>query len=392
MTGTLPENANIEWLKKSAKQLLREWRAQGRDARLADAQFQLARSYGFTSWRAMRQAIDRLRDQGHEGAEGSESNAADRFLKQVGSGDMTAIKAALRLRPGLVNAVGAHPFWGGRPQPLHVAVETKRLAVFEYLLDAGADPAGINAGYDNWSPLMLALSRRLDAMSKILVDKGAPVGVCEALLMADDARLEQCLAQGPAVLEQNVPSGSLLSLARTEAAIARLMELNVSPDTRDRWGADAMEALSRLGKRGRVLVRAMARYGKEIKPEELARLGDRDALVALSRSEPDAAWSDAALVAAVDFGHHEIVEWMLANGANPNAQATFGARRAALHSAAWNGDLQIVKILVRAGADTSALDEEHQNTPLGWSRVARQVTNNPDCEEVEAYLTGLEKI
>ncbi|WP_419907773.1 ankyrin repeat domain-containing protein [Hoeflea sp.] len=389
MTDTLPENANIEWLKKSAKQLLRDWRAEGRDAKLADAQFHLARSYGFSSWRSMRQAIDRRGDRGSDQADGAGQSPADIFLQHVGSGDMAVIKADLALRPGLVNEVGAHPFWGGRPQALHVAVETKRLAVFEFLLEAGADPAGTNDGYDNWSPLMRALSRNQPVMSEILIQKKAPIGICEALLMGDDARLEACLAQGREVWQQNLPSGSLLSLARTEKAIERLMEHGVSPDDRDFWGADAMEALSRLGERGRALVDAMTRYGKAIKPEELARLGDHDALLALSRTDPRSAFSDATFMGAVDFGHHEIVEWMLSNGANPDARSRTGAKATALHSAAWNGDLKMVKILVRAGASTAALDEEHSNTPLGWAGVSRQVTNNPDCDEVEAYLQSL---
>ena len=389
MTGTLPENANIEWLKKSAKQLLREWRAQGRDARLADAQFHLARSYGFSSWRGMKRAIEQRRDSAPQQTDDAGQNPADRFLRHVGAGDMAAIKADLERRPDLVNEVAAHPFWGGRVQALHVAIETKRMAVFEFLLDAGADPVGTNDGYDNWSPLMRALSRNQPVMSRILISRGAPVGVCEALLMGNDARLEACLAQGRDVWARNLPSGSLLGLARTEKAIERLMEAGVSPDDRDRWGADAMEALSRLGEKGAVLVRTLARHGKAIRPEELARLGDKDALAALSRSAPDAAFSDAAFMAAVDFGHHDIVEWMLSNGANPNARHTIGSEGTALHSAAWNGDLDMVKILVGAGASTAALDEEHRNTPLGWSMVSRQVTNNPACEEVTAYLEGV---
>ena len=65
------------------------------------------------------------------------------------------------------------------------------------------------------------------------------------------------------------------------------------------------------------------------------------------------------------------------------------ARETALHSAAWNGDLAMVRMLVEAGADAGLLDEEHVNTPLGWSEVSRTVTNNPDCDLVTAYLAKL---
>ena len=188
MTHSLPENANLDWLKKTAKQLLRQWRAEGRDAKLADAQLFLARDHGFSSWRSMRQAIEARAAEPPAYQPDNVENPNDRFLRLVGRGDLEAIGQALRETPGLVNVVAAHPFWGGRPQPLHVAVETNRHDVFEFLLDAGADPNGENRDYDNWSPLMLASSRRRSAMIDVLVDKGATIGLCEALLMADDEK------------------------------------------------------------------------------------------------------------------------------------------------------------------------------------------------------------
>ena len=59
MTQELPQDANIEWLKKAAKRLLKDWRKEGHRAKLADAQFALAKDYGFSSWRAMKAALGR---------------------------------------------------------------------------------------------------------------------------------------------------------------------------------------------------------------------------------------------------------------------------------------------------------------------------------------------
>lgn len=389
MTQSLPENANLDWLKKSAKQLLRQWRANGHAAKLADTQFFMARSYGFSSWRDMRKAVETHRAERPESADHPAEDPADRFLQLVGRGDLHAIKDALQNRPGLVNVVAAHPFWGGRPQPLHVAIETARQDVFEFLLEAGANPNGDNRDYDNWSPLMLALSRQRNDMSDILVAKGASIGLCEALLIGDDQKLDAILADGDIPPANGRPSGSLIALARSEMAIERLIALGVSPDAKDRWGADAMEALSRLGRRGQPLLELMAQHGKEIKPEELARMGDREALETRSASASEKVFSDTVFKAAVDFGHADIASWMLSNGANPNARSPVGSRETALHSAAWNGDLAMVKILVEAGADASLIDEEHVSTPLGWSEVSRTVTNNPECDRVTAYLAEL---
>jgi ankyrin repeat protein len=79
-------------------------------------------------------------------------------------------------------SITAHPFWGGRPQPLHVAIETKRRDLFDLLLEAGADVNGTNDEYDHWSPLMLARDSEREDMRDELIRRGARVGLMEALL------------------------------------------------------------------------------------------------------------------------------------------------------------------------------------------------------------------
>ena len=50
---------------------------------------------------------------------------------------------------------------------------------------------------------------------------------------------------------------------------------------------------------------------------------------------------------------------------------------------------RIAKLLVAAGADVSARDAEHDNTPAGWAQVVITVSNNPKCKDVVEYLRGL---
>jgi ankyrin repeat protein len=134
----------------------------------------------------------------------------------------------------------------------------------------------------------------------------------------------------------------------------------------------------------------MLKRGIAIEPQEYARIGDKGTLAALIAAKPDIAKSDAVMMGAVDFRHHDLVQWLLAQGANVNARTDSGSRHTALHSAAWNGDLRMVKLLVDAGADITARDPEHNNTPAGWAKVAIEVTNNPDCQAVADYLAGLD--
>jgi hypothetical protein len=54
----LPERPSLDHLKGEAKRRLNVMRAEQPAAKLADAQFALAREYGFASWRELKAAID----------------------------------------------------------------------------------------------------------------------------------------------------------------------------------------------------------------------------------------------------------------------------------------------------------------------------------------------
>jgi ankyrin repeat protein len=309
------------------------------------------------------------------------------FLRLVGTGRIDEVRRILAAAPQMVNEVGPHPFWGGRPQALHVSIETKRRDMFDALLDAGADVNGTNDEYDHWSPLMIAVNRETVNMRIELLHRGARIGLMEALLLADDAAVEEWLRPGASALPRSAPNGgSVLNFARTPFAIDRLIELGAPMDVKDRWGSTPIDSMSRLGPRGQPLVRHMIACGVRAAPEEYARLGDRGTLAAMIATDPSVAVSDAVMMGAADFGHHALVEWLLAHGGNVNARSTAPSRHTALHSAAWNGDLPMVQLLVGAGADTAAHDEQHDGTPLDWAKVAIDIENNPTCQEVVAYL------
>jgi len=317
---------------------------------------------------------------------GSRSDAAvAELLDHVGRGRLDRVRAQIAVSPQLVNAVGPHPFWGGRPQPLHVAVETRRREMVELLLEHGADPSGSNDAYGGWSPLMLAESRKASEIRDELLRRGARVGLVEALLLGDDARAEALLRSG--LPDGPVPNaGSLLAFARTPWAIDRLLALGAAPDRADCWGTRPIEALSRLGPAGGPLVQHMIECGIPAGPTELARLGDLGRLARLVELDPAVARQDAVLLGAVDSGHHELVDWLLARGASANARAGPPSRHTVLHAAAWNGDLAMARLLVASGAAPEIRDDQYDATPQGWAETSIEVTGNARCAEVAAYL------
>ncbi len=381
MSSKLPPSADLEWLKKAAKRQVKEWRAQGRDAKLSVAQFALAKEYGFPSWRALKAQFD-------QSAEGNPSADIARLLHLIGTGDFDAVKDALDADQNLVNAVGPHPFWGGQMQPLHLAIEGIRSTFVDLLLSRDADVVGKNDGYDNWSPLMIALREQRNDMAQALIERGAPLGLCGALLAGDDSALDRCLAT---TKWQDVPapSGSLIALARTPHAVRVLVQRQVPPDVKDRWGSTGMDALSRLGAKGAELVATLDALGTSASVQDIARLGDLDRLKQQINAAPSAVQDPKVIMAAVDFGHMESVNWLLDQGANVNARHGFGPSGTALHSAAWNGDFAMVKCLLDHGANWQALDAEHKTTPQVWAETAAVVTNNPNCHEVAKLLSEL---
>lgn len=391
MPTPLPARPSLDWLRKRAKLYLRSLRRTRPSARLAEAQFALARGYGFPSWRKLKEHVERLHAVAEPAVPLPEELVAG-FLARVGAGDAELVAAALRQWPALVNAVGPHPYWGGRPQALHVAIETRRPDMVALLLKHGADVNGRNDEYLHWSPLLLTFHWDQVRVRRMLLRRGARVGLVEAMAMADDRRVLRLLRPGRRALPSEAPNGgSLLMFARTPRAVDRLLELGVPLDLKDRWGATPLEAFSRMGPKGRPLVAHLMTRGARAEIEMFARMNDRRRIADLLGRTPELIRRPALLKAAVDFGHLGLAKWLLARGADPNGRAGGEADETPLHSAAWNGNRRMVDLLLAHGADPTLTDRQYGGTPAGWAETAVEVSNNPKCAPIGALLREAEQ-
>jgi len=219
-------------------------------------------------------------------------------------------------------------------------------------------------------------------MRQALLARGARIGLAEALALGDDARVDALLdAEGlPATCPND---GTWLHFARTTHALDRLLALGAAADRRDFWGASPIEALSRMGPAGAPLVAHLVARGAQAGAAELARMNDRAALERLPAAERLA---PTAFKAVVDFGHHDLARRLLAEGADVNGRGSGPAAETPLHSAAWNGDLVMARLLVEAGADLRARDRQYDGTPADWAKTALEITNNPRCADVADFL------
>jgi ankyrin repeat protein len=77
-------------------------------------------------------------------------------------------------------------------------------------------------------------------------------------------------------------------------------------------------------------------------------------------------------------GDATAVKWLLDHGADPNALwAHWNAMVTPLHLAAMQGHVEIVRILLQAGADPGIRDSTHDSNPLGWA----EFFHRPDVVE-----------
>ncbi|MGA2741245.1 MAG: ankyrin repeat domain-containing protein [Bryobacteraceae bacterium] len=93
------------------------------------------------------------------------------------------------------------------------------------------------------------------------------------------------------------------------------------------------------------------------------------------------------LIWAAACNRTETVAWLLDRGANINRKATFGGAThgqgiTALHMAAQNGHMPVVKLLVERGADRSLKDDLYQSTAEGGAAYFGR-------NEVRDYLRSL---
>jgi len=159
MSTPLPDRPNLRHLKDQAKDLLNTGAAES----ITDAQFKIARLYGFASWPKLKAHVDSFAEIGQ--------------LKQaIDTNDIVRVKTMMTRNPALHSA----PLGYGKDGPLTWVAECRvpwespgpvRLAMAEWMLAHGSD---VHQGGDG--PLMrAALNGYRVPMMELLVSHGADV-------------------------------------------------------------------------------------------------------------------------------------------------------------------------------------------------------------------------
>jgi len=368
----LPERPNLRHLKDQAKDLLKSGAARS----IADAQFQIARLYGFASWPKLKAHVDSLKEIGQ--------------LKQaIDRNDLRQVMTLMTRNPELHRA----PLGYGKDGPLTWVAECRvpweppgqaRLAIARWMIENGSD---VHQGGDG--PLMrAALNGYRITMIELLVSYGADVNAlwhgnfpiifapCESV---DPVALKCLLEHGA---NPNPPGGTsaldylIGTYHRSPQRLATCIELLLAAGGLTRY--DAPPVLEIL--RGRI--------------DRLAELIDADpSLLGRQFPELDCGSTGARrlllqgatlLHVAAEFGIPEAAKLLLDRGADVNGRAIVdetgvGGQTPIYHAVSQFDDkgLAIAQLLVERGADLSLRvklpgdyerpGEVVESTPLGYA-------------------------
>ena len=426
----LPENPNLDWLRKQAKRRLEELREAAPAAQLADAQLELARQYGFTSWRALKAHIDSLTvdgqlfDAARKGDVEILTTLLDQHLDKLHARakpyEWTLLHAAahaghlpvvdLLLKRGLdVNTRET----GDNTYAMHWAAAAGHLDVVRRLADAGGDVVGHGDDHElevigwatGWDGCDDAMHR---AVADFLVSRGARHHIFSAIALNDADQVRRIVTADPSALNRRQSRNEnhrtplhFALLKNRQEMIALLLELGADPLAVDGSGqpvafyASTPDADRRVMEKIRAMVSAefvsAARghrppRGAPMDLVALLALGEWDTAAHLLRENPgliDSGGGTLHLMA--QRNDVAAVKWLLAHGANINGRwSNQGAEVTPLHLAAARGHAGMVLVLLGAGVDPSIRDSVHDSDAVGWAEFFHQ----PDIVQIlKAHAT-----
>jgi hypothetical protein len=373
---SLPDRPSLRHLKDQAKDLLKA----GKASSITDAQFQIARLYGFASWPKLKAHVDSLAEVGQ-------------LKLAIDTNDFEQVRELMTRNPALHTA----PLGYGKNGPLTWVAECRipweppsatRLAMAKWMIENGSD---VHQGSDG--PLMrAALFGQRISMMELLVEHGADVNAEWSgrypIIFAPCETLE------PESLKWLLDHGANPNCGNPDRRYpGTALDFVIQVYARGPRRAECIDLLVRAG--------AVTRYGSlplldlmRGRVDRLAAHLDADpALMNARFGELDFGSTGARrltlrggtlLHVAAEYGPIEAVQLLLDRGADVNRRATvdesgIGGQTPIFHAVTqfYDGGLEAARLLSDRGADLSLCvrlpghyerdDEVVECTPLGYA-------------------------
>lgn len=372
----LPERPNLRHLKDQAKDLLKAGGAMS----LTEAQFKIARRYGFASWPKLKAHVDSLEEVGQ-------------LKHAIDTNDFERVKAMMKRKPELHRA----PLGYNKNGPLTWVAECRvpwappsreRLAMAEWMIDNGSD---VHRGGDG--PLMRAalIDHRIPMM-ELLVSRGADVNALWngyfPIIFAP------CETVAPAALRWLLEHGANPNCANPQRKYpGTALDYVIGTYGRSQQLGACIDILLEAGGMTKYNIPAVLQLLRGRLDLLAESLDVEPALLHRRFPELDFGTTGARrmtlrgatlLHVAAEYGSVEAARLLLDRGANVNARATveesgIGGQTPIFHAVTQYGDwgLPVTRLLVDRGADLSVRvklpghyerpDEVVECTPLGYA-------------------------
>ncbi len=352
----LPERPNLRHLKDQAKDLLKS----GAATSITDAQFQIARLYGFTSWPKLKAHVESFEEIGQ--------------LKQaIDTNDLVRVKNMMMHNPALHRA----PLGYGEDGPLTWVAECRlpweppspaRLAIAEWMITHGSD---VHQGGDG--PLMrAALNGYRIPMMELLVSHGADVNAlwhghfpiifapCESIdpaalkWLLDHGANPNCRNHGYEMSGHSYPGTALdyliASYGRSLERLSASIDILIEAGGKTKYDAPAVLALlrGRLDNLGALIDAEPGLVNKRFPELDCGQTGGRLLLLQ----------GGTLLHVAAEYCNIAAVTLLLDRGGDVNARAAvseagIGGQTAIFHAVTQSDDggLPVTQLLLDRGAD-----------------------------------------
>jgi len=378
----LPDHPNLRHLKDQAKDLIKA----GAAASITDAQFKIARLYGFASWPKLKAHIDSLEEIGQ--------------LKQaIDTNDIDRVKTMMTRNPSLHSA----PLGYGKDGPLTWVAECRipwespspaRLAMAAWMLEHGSD---VHQGGDG-QLMRAALNGYRIPMMELLVSHGADVNAlwhghfpivfapCESLdpdalkWLLDHGANPNCRDHGYTFGGHPYPGTALdyaiASYGRSPQLLSACIDILLSAGGVTRYDVPGVLSLLRweLDRLAEMIDADAALVNKRFAELDCGQTGGRNLLLQ----------GATLLHVAAEYGNSKAAALLVDRGADVNARATVdaagvGGQSAIFHAVTQFDDegLTVVQLLIERGADLAIrvkLPGDYERpgeivecTPLGYA-------------------------
>src|ERR1700679_2340729 len=217
MSRQLPENPNLEYLKKQAKEMLRSMR----QGKLADVQHTLANEYGFATWAKLKTHVETLR-----------LSPAESLTAAVRDSDAARVREVLERHPEVRARIDDPlPDYGFGQHALFAAVQRSDRPTIDVLLSEGSNA---QKRTEWWAGGFGLLDECDPSLVEFLTERGAIVDVHSASRLGMMPKLRELVAADPSVVHARGGDGQTpLHFACTVEVAEFLLAHGADIDARD---------------------------------------------------------------------------------------------------------------------------------------------------------------